>query len=97
MKILEIEDFKMKVTHQENVKLQNFLFNNGYYWHFYKIIKNSDAPCFYLIDGFIHTSEINIFHFQAQKEITYNEFFKKYDLKNQRKNKLKQLNNFFIK
>jgi len=99
---MEIKDFKMKVTPEESRKVQEKLFDNGYYFKvpipYHNVVEEfSYDHCLYLHKGNIYHSDIIYFNepFDMDKcdqpELTFKEFFELYDVIKQRKKKLKIL------
>jgi len=96
-----IEEFKMKVTFGESIRVQKFLIKNGYYWsslYYDKYRYNCDEiintlyPYLFLCEDSIHcTMLLDSFEISHEPELTCEEFFEKYDIAGQRKRKMKVL------
>jgi len=96
---MKIKNFKMKVTPEEWVKVQEFLLYNECFFEktmndFYN--KNY-KPHLYLYNGQILKGENTTIYNDADEsieELSCEEFFIKYDIRAQRKKKLEKLINY---
>ena len=93
--MIEIENFKMKLTPEECYKVQKVLFRYNYDW-MQNVIHDTKffyAPYIYISVWFhkIHGMSLKEFSISSIPEITSEEFFNKYDIKGQRKKKLEKI------